>query len=235
MARLARLVIPGIPHHITHRGNRRADVFVHPQDYEIYLSFLRQYAAKAGLQISAYCLMTNHVHLVAVPEREDSLARGVGLAHRRYAVWLNKREGWSGHLWANRYFSTALDDAHHYEAVRYVERNPVRARMVRRAEHYRWSSAGAHCGLIRDETLDGGNDYARWDVGDWSAWLAEPEDTERLLALRRCTASGRPCGSDVFIETLQQRLGKSLRPNKRGRKPTAQRGEAEDETADMFA
>ncbi len=218
MARMARVIAEGIPHHITHRGNRQADVFLRDADRATYLTFLRGYAPRAGLKIWAYCLMPNHVHIIAVPEREDSLARGIGLAHRRYACWINRREGWSGHLWANRYFSTPLDGAHHYAAVRYVESNPVRARLSVRAEEYPWSSARAHCAGLSDPLLDEKRPYGDWEIDDWSAWLTEDEDAERLRALRRCTTSGRPCGADGFIDRLESRLGRSLRPGKRGRK-----------------
>ena len=234
MARLARLVIPGLPHHVTHRGNRRADIFVRPEDQSAYLSFLSEYAARAELKIWAYCLMTNHVHLIVLPEHENSMARGVGLAHRRYATWINQRENWSGHLWANRYFSTPLDDAHHYAAVRYVECNPVRAGVVAQAAQYAWSSARAHCGSASDHLLDQARPYAKWGIEDWAAWLSEPEETEVLLALRRCTASGRPCGGAGFIAQLEQRLARMLHPAKRGRKPMLLENVV-DPTGDMFA
>ena len=130
MARLARVVVPGLSYHVTHRGNRRADIFVDDNDRVLYVGLMRDYAAKAGLGVRAWCLMSNHVHFVVVPEREGSLARGIGLAHRRFAAWQNARHGWLGHLWANRYFSTPLDETHLWRAVRYVERNPVRAGLV---------------------------------------------------------------------------------------------------------
>jgi REP-associated tyrosine transposase len=130
MARLARIVVPGVPHHVSHRGNRRGDIFLRPEDRILYIETLKEYAVKAGMDIWAYCLMTNHVHLLVTPQAEDSLAKAIGIAHRRYAVRLNKLEGWEGHLWANRFFSAPLDESHLWTAVRYIERNPVRAGLV---------------------------------------------------------------------------------------------------------
>lgn len=217
MARLARPVAVGFPHHITHRGNRRCDIFLGDEDRRIYIGFLSECAAKAHLEIWGYCLMSNHVHLLAVPRREDALARGVGLAHRRYAVFLNRREGFSGHLWANRFFSTPLDEAHHWAAIRYIERNPVRAKIVATAEEWPWSSARSHVRGAPDPLLSPSAPYPG-PVGDWGAWLAEPEEEERLEQLRRCTQTGRPCGGGSFVQMLEERLGRVLRPAKRGPK-----------------
>lgn len=221
MTRLARIVYPGVPHHVTHRGNRRQDIFTLPADRAAYLDDLRAYATKAELDIWAWCLMTNHVHLLAVPRREDSLARGVGLAHRRHAVRMNRREGWTGHLWANRYFSTSLDEAHLWACVRYIELNPVRAGLAERAEEWPWSSARAHCGLAADSLLSPDRPFPG-DIADWSRWLREPWDgrDEAALAddIRRCTKSGRPCGDKQFVDWLEERLRRPLRPAKRGRK-----------------
>jgi putative transposase len=250
MARLARAVAIGFPHHITHRGNNRCDVFLCDADRIAYLNFLSVYAAQAQLDIWGYCLMSNHVHLLVVPRLADSLARGVGLAHRRYAVWLNQRAGYSGHLWANRFFSTALDEAHHWMAIRYVERNPVRAGLVVEAAEWPWSSARAHV-LRAEGGISGGrisgDEHARYPRNEFQEFqgtgtldtpLSEPvpeilEHSVRLgkpvleidgmgnggvEALRRCTQTGRPCGSLAFVEMLEQAMGRRLRPLKRGPK-----------------
>jgi REP element-mobilizing transposase RayT len=147
MSRVARIVVPGYPHHVTQRGNRRADVFETDDDRHAYLRFLKKYGERHGLDIWAYCLMTNHIHLVAVPEREESLARALRDAHTVYAMRFNTRTQMSGHVWQGRFYSCVLDESHLWAAVRYVERNPVRAGMVDRAEDHPWSSARAHCGL----------------------------------------------------------------------------------------
>lgn len=234
MARLTRAVAIGFPHHVTHRGNNRCDVFLCDEDRQTYLDFLCVYSAQAQLDIWGYCLMSNHVHLIVVPRAADSLARGVGLAHRRYAVWLNQRAGYSGHLWANRFFSTALDEAHHWMAIRYVERNPVRAGLVVKAEQYPWSSACAHV-LGKEDALLSANRPYPGPVADWGAWLQDPAaESDGIEALRRCTQTGRPCGSMAFAEMLEQMLGRRLRPQKRG--PKVEQGDEDAEgQKDLFA
>ena len=218
MARFARVVAPGVPHHLTHRGNRREQIFFRDEDRRVYLSFLREYAASSGLDLWGYCLMTNHIHLIVVPRAADSLARGVGLAHRRYAVWLNGQQRRTGHLWANRFFSTPLDEAHHWAAIRYVERNPVEAKMVKAAEDYPWSSARAHALGEADPLLTDERPYPG-PIKHWAAWLREPEEEELLARIQQCTQTGRPCGGEGFIRQLERALSRNLTPAKRGPKP----------------
>jgi len=145
MPRIARIVIPGCPHHITQRGNNRQDVFFVDDDRQRYLAILAAQAERFGLTVQGYCLMTNHVHLIATPREPESLAKAVGRTHWLYTQYVNRLHGRSGHLWQNRFYSCALDEPHFYAAMIYVERNPVRARLVRRAWRYPWSSAAAHC------------------------------------------------------------------------------------------
>jgi len=231
MARLARIVVPGQPHHITHRGNRRADVFIKPGDQELYKTLLQKYAVKAKMDIWAYCLMSNHVHLLVVPHREDSLAKGVGLAHRRYAVLLNQREGWSGHLWANRYFSTPLDDSHLWACARYIERNPLGAKLVDSPAKYPWSSALAHAEGKLDSLLSVDSPFPG-PVEDWLDWLSEPGDAVQLERIRRCTKTGRPCGGDNFIDWLEEKFARIFRPLPTGRKPLS--AQSNDKQIDML-
>ena len=153
MSRVARVVVPGFPHHVTQRGNRGADVFEVDDDRRAYLRFLKQYADRHGLAVWAYCLMTNHIHLVVVPEREDSLGPALRDAHTVYALYFNTRTELSGHVWQGRFHSCPMDESHLWAAVRYVERNPVRAGLAERAEKYPWSSAAAHCRLRHDALL----------------------------------------------------------------------------------
>jgi putative transposase len=218
MARFARVVVPGLSYHVTHRGNRRADIFLSDEDRLLYLKLMRDYAVRAGLEFRAWCLMSSHVHFVVVAEREDSLSRGIGLAHRRFAAWLNARHGWLGHLWANRFFSTPLDETHLWRAVRYVERNPVRAGLVARAEEWPWSSARSRVEGSPDPLLAPGWPEPQRLAG-WSEWLAEPDDGELVERLRRCTQTGRPCGFPDFVTALESALNRALAPRKRGPKP----------------
>ena len=219
MARFARVVLTDLPCHVTHRGNRRDDVFFAPEDRDQYRRWLREYADRYGLEIWAYCLMTNHVHLVATPRRQDALAQAIGRAHMRHARRVNRQQGWSGHLWANRFYSTALDEAHLWTAAKYVELNPVRARLVERAEHYPWSSAKAHATGAPDPLLSARRPFPDPErVGDWGAWLASGLAEADGNLLRANTYTGRPTGGEDFVAKLEQFLGRLLRPRKRGRK-----------------
>jgi putative transposase len=219
MARFARVVVPGVPHHVTQRGNRRLETFFGEADYRAYLDLLAEHSAAAGVAVWAYCLMPNHVHLVLVPQDEDGLRRVLGEAHRRYTRRVNFREGWRGHLWQERFHSFAMDEGHLLAAARYVELNPVRAGLARRARDWRWSSARAHL-AGRDDALVQVAPLLEL-VGDWRAFLAGGLEDEALEALRRHTRTGRPLGSAAFLERLEARLGRALRPGKRGRKPKA--------------
>jgi putative transposase len=144
MACIARVVAAGIPPHITQRGNPRQLTFFCEDDYREYISLMAEWCFQYATEVSAYCLMANHVHLVVVPEIEDALRKGIGEALRGYTRRVNFREGWRGHLWQGRFYSTILDEVHAYAALRYVEKNPVRAGMVQKAEEYWWSSAREH-------------------------------------------------------------------------------------------
>jgi len=219
MPRLARTVFPGLPHHVTQRGNRRDNIFFTDQDRETYLSWLAEYSQRFGVEILAYCLMSNHVHLVAVPGSEDALHRMLKPLHMRYAQLVNRAQGWQGHLWQGRFFSSPLDDAYLWAALRYVERNPVRAHMAKRAEDYRWSSAAAHCGIRTDRLLD---PHSRWGkqlvhIDDWSAWLSEGDESQELATLRRNVDKGLPCGSGAFVQALEVQAGRALSYRPRGR------------------
>ena len=219
MPRLARATFAGIPHHITQRGNRREDVFHTEEDRKVYLAWLKTYIEQNDVQVLAYCLMTNHLHIVAIPKREDGLHRVLKPLHMRYAQRINRERGWKGHVWQGRYFSAPLDEAYTWAAVRYVERNPVRAELVRRAEDYRWSSAAAHCGLHEDPVLAVKGVWPRRfdDVDDWSEWLREADDPEKLELLRRNIDKGLPCGTQRFIQRLSKKIGRSLEYRPRGR------------------
>ena len=219
MPRLARTVCARVPHHITQRGNRREEVFFTDDDRRAYLAWLKDYAEKYDVDIVAYCLMTNHIHLIAVPASEDGLEKVLKPLHMRYAQRVNRARHWKGHVWQGRYFSSALDEDYLWAAVRYVERNPVRAKIVRKAENYRWSSASAHCGLKADPLLTRKSSWQRQfdSIGDWSAWLAEGDEPQRLEILRRNVEKGLPCGSEKFIQKLEKLTGRTLQYRPTGR------------------
>jgi putative transposase len=213
---MARSVIPGVPHHITQRGNRREDVFFTDEDRRRYLKLLKEYSDKHGLEIQAYCLMRNHLHLVAVPRSEDALAAVFRPVDARYAQHVNWAHGLGGRLWQGRFFSCPLDEPHWLAAIRYVECNPVRARLVKRAEAYSWSSAAVHAGL-RADPLVSDSVVESTGIKDWAAWLREDADDETVERLRRHTRTGRPLGSQPFVLRLERICGRTLRPKKAGR------------------
>jgi len=216
MPRLARVVAAGLPHHVTQRGNRGADVFFTSADRQDYLIRLGEYADQHGLRVWAYCLMANHVHLVVVPERPESLAAVLRPLHMRHAQRMNEQHGWVGHLWQGRYFSCALDEAHLWDAVRYVECNPVRAGLVVEAADYPWSSAAPHCGLRKDPVLSPDLPLLG-TVRNWPAWLRETGDTAEFELIRRRTLRGLPCGAEAFVEHVARLMGRPLLERPRGR------------------
>ena len=218
MPRQARVVAEGVPHHITQRGNNRQDVFLLDEDRRFYLDSLRFQARRHGVRLLGYCLMTNHVHLVVVPQRADALAQGLGRTHFLYTRDFHLHHGSSGHLWQNRFFSTTLDARHLFAALRYVDLNPVRAGIVHQAEAYQWSSARAHAsGQDLSQLLD----MAGWreicEPGDWKQLLSRPEEPAEVGRLRHATRTGRPCGDTAFVAEIEQRLGRRLRPELGGR------------------
>ena len=218
MVRLARVVAIGAAHHITQRGNRRQKVFFHDEDYAEYLRLMREWCDKCGVEVWAYCLMPNHVHLIAVPESCESLARGIGEAHRRYTRMINFRENWRGYLWQGRFASYPLDDQYLLTAARYVELNPVRARLVKEPKLYEWSSANAHI-LSRDDVLVKATPLCEIAGVDWEEFLREGMKRGEANLLRQHERTGRPLGSENFVKRLERRLERALRPQKRGPKP----------------
>jgi putative transposase len=218
MPRVARIVVPGVPHHITQRGNNRLDVFFVDDDRRAYLDMLGEQADRFGLTVLGYCLMGNHVHLIAVPAGEESLAKAVGRTHFLYTQYVNRLHRRSGHLWQNRFFSCALDDVHLWRALSYVERNPVRARLTRSAWTYPWSSAAAHVGRDKPVGLLEMSPWrAVWTPAKWRAEIAEPEAADWLTQFRLNTHRGRPLGSDSFVSKLEHLLNRRLRPLPIGR------------------
>jgi putative transposase len=231
MARFARVVHPGLPYHVTHRGNRRAAVFFSDVERQAYLDVLGEYGREYSMDVWGYCLMTNHIHLLVTGQHENSLANAIGRAHMRYARWLSRWHGWSGHLWANRFFSTPLDDHHMRAAIRYIEQNPVRAGLVTRCEDYAWSSTRGNAQLRQDSLLAPGRPFTAMADG-WLNWVNVQTDDAETTLLRRNTHTGRPTGSRESAFDLEARLGRILACQKVGRKPRSQ--ETPAEVSDFF-
>lgn len=216
MARMARVVVPHIPHHITQRGNRSQKVFFSDKDKEYYIELLCKHALVWGVSFWAYCLMDNHVHLIAVPEKEESLARGIGDTHKYYTRMVNFRENWRGYLWQGRFSSFPLDEKYLYAAIRYIELNPVRAGIVRRAEDYKFSSASAHVYKKKEMLLS--DNFMIKEVKDWKSFLEQGDDKNDAQLFERHSRIGRPLGKIEFIEKLEKITGRILTPGKPGRK-----------------
>ena len=215
MARIARVVLPGYPHHVTQRGSRRQPTFFREEDYRRYLRLLADWCQRHGVAIWAYCLIPNHVHLVAVPSTSEGLSRAIGQAHRQYALAINRREEWSGHLWQERFASFVMDESYLLAAVRYVELNPVRAGLVDHPGGYPWSSATAHFVKQSDILVDPNPMLER--VSSWEDFLAD-ENAKNEEIINRHTKSGRPAGCEAFVLGLEKMLNRPMRPLKVGRR-----------------
>jgi putative transposase len=216
---MARVVVSGFPHHVTQRGNRRQRTFFVEDDYRAYRGLMAEWCAKCGVTIWAYCLMPNHVHLIAVPKSEEGLRRAIGEAHRRYTRRVNFRKKWRGHLWQGRFASFVMDEPHLLACARYVEMNPVRAGLCRRPEAYPWSSAAAHVSGKDDVLVQAGPLLKR--VPSWARHLSAAADEEMIRRLRRHETTGRPVGGERFLIRLEKIVGRLLRPRKAGRKKKA--------------
>lgn len=200
MARIGRVVAPDMPHHVTQRGNRRLPTFFGDEDYVRYLDLMAEWCSQCGVAIWGYCLMPNHVHLIAVPRTDDGLCRAIGEAHRRYTLHINTREGWRGHLWQGRFASFVMDEDHLMSALRYVELNPVRAGLAAMPGGYAWSSARAHLAgkddrLVRVEPMLS-------MIGDWQTYLAMDIEEEEAARIRLHERTGRPLGDPAWLTRL---------------------------------
>jgi putative transposase len=222
MARLARVVIPGHPHHVTQRGNGRARTFFDDGDYALYRDLLAEHCRAFGVEVWAWCLMPNHVHLILVPSDADGLRAALARVHRTYAGVIQARRKRTGHFWRGRFGAVAMDEGHLVAALRYVSLNPVRARLVQRARDWRWSSTRAHWRGKSDGVTALKPIQQR--VPDFASLLdTEGDDAELFARLRAAETIGRPLGDDRFVAAIERRTGRRLKPQKRGPKPAAGR------------
>jgi putative transposase len=230
MARLSRIVIPAVPHHVTQRGNRRLPIFFCDEDRTAYLALIAEACAAHATACLGWCLMDNHVHLILVPQLEDGLRATLGEAHRRYSRRVNFREGWRGYLFQGRFASYPMDDAHLMTAIRYVENNPVAAGMVTKAEAWRWSSARSHIADKRtaDDPLTDVAALGR-HVRNWRALLRlgleAMDDPATVEVIEARTRTGRPLASPEWIAQAEASMDRKLGPQKRGPKPKRRGGD----------
>jgi len=217
MARLSRITVPDLPHHVTQRGNRRQVLFSEVGDYALYRDLMAERCRANGVLCLAYCLMPNHVHLILAPSSAVGLSRAVGEAHRRYTAFVNARARVTGHLFQGRFSSTVMDDAHLLSAVRYLAFNPVRAGMVTRAEEWPWSSVTAHL-QRRDDALVSVRPLLERVAKPRELFEMSLDEAAALFDLETKSMTGRPLGSAAFVADVEQRLGYSVAPQKRGPK-----------------
>lgn len=217
MSRIARVVAPGYPHHITQRGNRRQKTFFNDGDFNLYLKLMKEWCEKCGVKIWSYCLMQNHSHLIAVPQDETGLGRAIGMAHWHYTRLINTREGWKGCLWQGRFASYIMDEAYLCAAVRYIEYNPVRAGLVAHPCDYPWSSVHSRLSGQIDllthpqrlkEILASREPIANCDLKN-----------EEIHMIKKHSSTGRPLGGKEFIAALEVNLGRKLTKQRPGPKP----------------
>jgi putative transposase len=218
MARLARVVVPGLPHHITQRGNGGGRVFFSDEDYALYVRLLSSHCREAKVTCWTFCLMPNHIHAILVPSDEDGLRKALAATHRAYAGALNARRRKTGHFWQGRYGCAVMDETHLTAAFRYILRNPVTAKLAEKPEQWRWSSARGYLKGSDDGLTDKGPMLGRFPGMKALLGDEEPELDEHII-LREDETIGRPRGDAAFIEKLERKLGRSLKAGKRGPKP----------------
>jgi putative transposase len=217
MPRIARLLAINYPHHITQRGNNKETVFFDEEDRKFYLKLLKKYSDQWNFNIWAYCLMPNHVHILAVPRKEKSFARGIGATNLVYTQYFNHRYRRSGRLWQNRFFSAIIEKGSYlWSVARYIERNPVRANIVKRGEDYIWSSAKAHLLKAEDDILSGESWLEENEVIAYREFLRQ-ENQNIEDSIRKATSAGRPLGSEQFLKILEKILERDIFPRKAGR------------------
>lgn len=217
MPRIARVCAINYPHHITQRGNNRETVFFDDEDRKFYLRILSKYSDEWDFEIWAYCLMTNHVHILAVPRKEESLAKGIGITNLVYTQYFNRRYDRSGRLWQNRFFSTIIEREPYLWAVaRYIERNPVRVDIVKKAEDYHWSSAKAHVLRAKDNILSGDIWLKESEMNAYHNFLRK-EDNQIDNFIRKITSTGRPLGREEFIKNIGRIIGRVIITKRVGR------------------
>lgn len=209
MPRIARIIAPGYHYHITQRGNCKQLVFKEAVDYATYMRLLIKYSTEYKLSILSYCIMPNHIHIIAIPQEQNSMAKTFHVTHMKYAQYFNKKYALSGHLWQGRFYSCLLDENHFLAAVKYVENNPVRAKLSSSAISWPWSSALAHYHK-KDTILSIGEVHQYIDVSDWKQYLTEPENQADIKLIREHTLKGRPLGNTAFIQKLEALCGRQL-------------------------
>ena len=216
MARIARVVAAGYPHHIIQRGNRRQQAFFAEGDYDEYLNLLKKYSNRFKVDILAYCLMPNHIHLIVIPHKDGNLARAIGETHRNYTRFINFREKWRGYLWQGRFSSYVLDEKYLLAATRYILLNPVKAGITKKPWDYKWASTRHHMKIANDFLVK--DSLLKGVIDNWKVFLDTSIDDNDANLIQLHERTGRPLGSNTFIEKLEFILKTNLKKKRAGRK-----------------
>ncbi|MDD2729205.1 transposase [Malikia sp.] len=224
MARLPRLAVTGVPHHVILRGNNRQAVFIDREDREFFLSQLAELAQREKVQVHAYVLMDNHLHLLLTPQQDGALSRLMQSLGRGYVRRFNLRHGRSGTLWEGRYRSTVIDSERYLlVCMAYIDLNPVRAGMVPAAELYPWSSHGHYIGLRHDKWLTphplvwslGNTPFAR--EAAYAELVHQGLSAVQQRDLSESVVQGWPLGGAGFLAQLREQTGRRLEKGRAGR------------------
>lgn len=215
MARIKRIVIPNVPHHVTQRGVRSMNIFFKDEDYVYYKDLLETQCKEHNVEIISYCLMNNHVHLIAIPKYKESLAKAIGETHRLYTRKINFELKVKGHLFQERFFSTPLDDEHLLNAIKYVEQNPVKAYMVKKPWDYKYTSCLKRLNLVEEDTLLSSHDSIN-RIENYKEFLEEKNSKE--LIIKEKTRTGKPCGNEIFYNEIKNITGIDYSKKKPGPK-----------------
>jgi putative transposase len=217
MPRIARIVGIGYPHHVIQRGNNRQNVFFDQEDRCLYLKWLKKYSLECGCTIHAYCLMSNHVHLLVVPQYNYSLAKTMQKLSLTFTQHINRKYKRTGRLWECRFYSALVDkETYLWSVGRYIERNPVRAKIVSRPDEYRWSSAKVNItGKEMDFVKPIWQDHTKRE--EYVTFLNNPDKEEEIEVIKKSTISGKPIGSKEFLNYLVETLGITISTRPKGR------------------
>lgn len=217
MGRIARIICPGMPHHVVYRGNRKSEIFFCEEDKIKYLALFRKACETYNVTIWAWCLMPNHIHSILEPKDENGLSKAMQWLARNYSAFVNEKYGWTGHLWEDRFFSCVIEsDERLWKVLAYIENNPVRAGLVKSPEDWEWSSAKYHISGIRNNIVPIRDWFAENEKTNYIFFVKERISEEEMKRIRLLTKTGRPFGSAEFINTIEKKIGRAVRPKKRG-------------------
>ncbi|MEM8833293.1 MAG: transposase [Pseudomonadota bacterium] len=217
MARQARIIVQNHPHHISQRGNRGESIFFEKDDFSTYMEILQKSLKDFDLDLLSFCLLPNQIHLLITPKEKDDLSRCIGETNRQYTRYINQKKDWTGHLFQNRFFSYAMDDQFVLRAARFIETLPVTAQITEKPQNYLWSSAKFRIKTIENSPIKPFNMF-HLDQ-NWESFLNRLMDPEELKKIQTHLQTGRPRGNSLFLDMVEKEIGRTVRPQKRGRKP----------------